>query len=158
MNGTLEAMARAIFKDWFVDFGPTRAKAEGRTPYLAPDIWDLFPDALDDEDKPVKTMGDIQTFAVTSEEDLTPDAIQQFRVPLIPAGTVLVSFKLTVGRVALAAKDMHSNEAIAHLVANHETPVANVFTYCFMKDFNYESLGSTSSIATAVNSKVDQGD
>lgn len=53
MNETLEAMARAIFKDWFVDFGPTRAKAEGRDPYLAPEIWELFPDALDDEDKPV---------------------------------------------------------------------------------------------------------
>ena len=52
MNGTLEAMARAVFKDWFVDFGPTRAKAEGREPYLAPELWDLFPDALDDEDKP----------------------------------------------------------------------------------------------------------
>ena len=35
MNETLEAMARAIFKDWFVDFGPTRAKVEGRTPYLS---------------------------------------------------------------------------------------------------------------------------
>ena len=43
MNETLEAMARAIFKDWFVDFGPTRAKAEGRPPYLAPDLWSLFP-------------------------------------------------------------------------------------------------------------------
>ena len=53
MNETLEAMARAIFKDWFVDFGPTRAKAEGRAPYLAPGIWNLFPNALDDEDKPV---------------------------------------------------------------------------------------------------------
>jgi type I restriction enzyme S subunit len=48
MNETLEAMARAIFKDWFVDFGPTRAKAEGRTPYLAPDIWSLFSDRFDD--------------------------------------------------------------------------------------------------------------
>ena len=53
MNATLEAMARAIFKDWFVDFGPTRAKAEGCTPYLAPELWDLFPDSLDDEGKPV---------------------------------------------------------------------------------------------------------
>ena len=53
MNETLEALARVIFKDWFVDFGPTRAKAEGRAPYLAPELWDLFPDALDDEDKPV---------------------------------------------------------------------------------------------------------
>ncbi|MCY4463697.1 MAG: restriction endonuclease subunit S [Albidovulum sp.] len=52
MNETLEAMARAIFRDWFVDFGPTRAKAEGREPYLAPELWDLFPDALDGEGKP----------------------------------------------------------------------------------------------------------
>ena len=53
MNETLEAMARAIFKDWFVDFGPTRAKAKGRAPYLAHEIWDLFPDAFDEADKPV---------------------------------------------------------------------------------------------------------
>ena len=53
MNETLETMARAIFKDWFVDFGPTRAKVAGRTPYLAPELWELFPDALDDEGKPV---------------------------------------------------------------------------------------------------------
>lgn len=52
MNGTLEAMARAIFKDWFVDFGPTRAKMEGRTPYLAPDIWSLFPECLDPAGNP----------------------------------------------------------------------------------------------------------
>ncbi len=52
-NETLEAMARAIFKDWFVDFGPTRAKAKGCAPYLAPELWDLFPDALDDEGKPM---------------------------------------------------------------------------------------------------------
>jgi len=52
MNETLEAMARAIFKDWFVDFGPVRAKMEGRAPYLAPEVWQLFPDRLDAEDKP----------------------------------------------------------------------------------------------------------
>ena len=46
-------MARAIFKDWFVDFGPTRARVEGYLPYLAADLWDLFPDALDEEDKPI---------------------------------------------------------------------------------------------------------
>ena len=52
MNETLEAMARALFKDWFVDFGPTRTKIEGRDPYLAPEIWDLFPDKLDEHGKP----------------------------------------------------------------------------------------------------------
>lgn len=52
MNKTLEAMAQAIFKNWFVDFGPTRAKRDGHSPYLAPDIWSLFPDRLDDEGTP----------------------------------------------------------------------------------------------------------
>jgi type I restriction enzyme, S subunit len=48
MNDILEQMARAIFRDWFVDFGPTRTKMEGGAPYLTPEIWSLFPDRLDD--------------------------------------------------------------------------------------------------------------
>ena len=43
MNETLEAMARAIFKSWFVDFDPVRAKMEGREPYLSPEACELFP-------------------------------------------------------------------------------------------------------------------
>ncbi len=50
MNRTLEEMARAIFQDWFVDFGPTQAKIEGREPYLPPELWDLFPDELTDSE------------------------------------------------------------------------------------------------------------
>ena len=50
MNETLEEMARAIFKDWFIDFGPTRAKMEGREPYLSAEVWDLFPDSLVDSE------------------------------------------------------------------------------------------------------------
>ena len=50
MNQTLEAMARAIFQDWFVDFGPTRAKMGGQEPYLPPELWDLFPDELVDSE------------------------------------------------------------------------------------------------------------
>lgn len=52
MNVTLEAMARALFRDWFVDFGPTRSKMAGTAPYLSPDLWELFPDGLDDDGKP----------------------------------------------------------------------------------------------------------
>ena len=48
MNETLEAMARAVFQDWFLDFGPVRAKLEGREPYLPSEPWDLFPDCLVD--------------------------------------------------------------------------------------------------------------
>jgi len=53
MNETLEAMARAIFKDWFVDFGPTRAKLEGRPAYLAAELWSQFPGSVDALDVPV---------------------------------------------------------------------------------------------------------
>lgn len=51
-NLTLEAMARTLFKDWFLDFGPVRAKMEGRDAYLPADLWQFFPDRLDDEGKP----------------------------------------------------------------------------------------------------------
>jgi type I restriction enzyme S subunit len=50
MGETLEAMARALFKSWFVDFNPIRAKAEGRDPGLPKPIADLFPDRLVDSE------------------------------------------------------------------------------------------------------------
>jgi type I restriction enzyme, S subunit len=46
MNETLEAMARAIFKDWFIDFGPTRAKMEGLDPCVPKAFSDYFPDSF----------------------------------------------------------------------------------------------------------------
>src|SRR5439155_3703245 len=46
MNKTLEAMARAVFKSWFVDFDPVCTKAEGRDPGLPQIIADLFPDSF----------------------------------------------------------------------------------------------------------------
>jgi type I restriction enzyme S subunit len=50
MNRTLEAMARAIFKSWFVDFDPGRAKTEGRNPSIPKKIADLFPDEFEDSE------------------------------------------------------------------------------------------------------------
>jgi type I restriction enzyme S subunit len=65
MSETLEAMARALFKSWFVDFDPVRAKAEGRDPGLPKPLADLFPGRLVDselgeipEGWPVETLGD----------------------------------------------------------------------------------------------------
>lgn len=48
MNETLESMAQAIFKSWFVDFDPVRAKAEGRDTGLPEEIADLFPDSFEE--------------------------------------------------------------------------------------------------------------
>jgi type I restriction enzyme, S subunit len=50
MNETLEAMARALFKSWFVDFDPVRAKAEGRDTGLPKHIAGLFPDSFEDSE------------------------------------------------------------------------------------------------------------
>lgn len=50
MNETLEEMARALFKSWFVDFDPVRAKAEGRDSGLPKHLADLFPDRLVDSE------------------------------------------------------------------------------------------------------------
>ena len=50
MNHTLEAMAKAIFKSWFVDFDPVRAKAEGRPTGLPDDIAALFPDSFENSE------------------------------------------------------------------------------------------------------------
>jgi len=54
MSETLEAMARTLFKSWFVDFDPVRAKAEGRDPDLPKSLADLFPDCFEDSE-----LGDI---------------------------------------------------------------------------------------------------
>ena len=67
MNETLEAMARAIFKSWFVDFDPVRAKAAGQQPPgLAPHIANLFPDEFEESELgqipkgwSVGTLGDV---------------------------------------------------------------------------------------------------
>ncbi len=50
MNETLEEMARAIFKSWFVDFDPVRAKSEGRGIGLPEHMADLFPDRFEDSE------------------------------------------------------------------------------------------------------------
>ena len=66
MSETLEAMARALFKSWFVDFDPVRAKMEGRDPGLPKPLADLFPARLVDselgeipEGWEVGTLGDV---------------------------------------------------------------------------------------------------
>ncbi len=207
MNETLEAMAQAIFRDWFVDFGPVRRKLEGTTdpvaimgglipdPARAAELAALFPDTLGDDDAPqdwvfttlgeafdvkigrtpprkeaehfaprgvgerwmsIRDMGACGTFIIATAEGLTKTAVETFRVPPIPDQTVVVSFKLTVGRVAITAGTMFSNEAIAQLRAKAGSP-SPWFTYCWMKMFDYNQLGSTSSIATAVNSDSIKG-
>ncbi|MFA7588240.1 MAG: restriction endonuclease subunit S [Novosphingobium sp.] len=84
-NETLETMAQAIFRDWFVDFGPVRRKMAGTTdpvaimgglmpdPTRATELAVLFPDALGDDDLPLGwTAGDFGDLATTAGESVDP--------------------------------------------------------------------------------------
>jgi type I restriction enzyme, S subunit len=92
MNETLEAMTRAIFKDWFVDFGPTRAKMEGRAPYLTPELWSLFPDRFDDEGKPKGwRQYRLEELVTHSRETMSPsdfpiEVFEHYSLPAFDAG------------------------------------------------------------------------
>jgi len=90
MNATLEAMARALFKSWFVDFDPVRAKMAGRDAGLPKDVADLFPDRLVDselgeipEGWDVQKLSDVAEGLRQKENPLkSPDAMyQHFSIP-----------------------------------------------------------------------------
>lgn len=196
-NQTLEAMAQAIFKSWFVDFDPVKAKMNGEQPKgmdavtaslfpeklveselgLIPEGWEVLPsekvatvaigktpprkepqwfseDSKDVTWISIRDMGNTGTFALDSSEYLTQEAVDKFNVKVIPDNTLILSFKLTVGRVAITHGEMTTNEAIAHYKLSDNARVSTNYLYSYMKQFNFESLGSTSSIAKAVNSKI----
>ena len=100
----------------------------------------------------IKDMGEPGAYSFDSSEYLTPQAVVTKNVRRVPKGSVLLSFKLTIGRVKIAAVDMTTNEAIACFAS--DDPAKLAYLYPFLLSFDYNGLGSTSSIATAVNSKT----
>lgn len=103
----------------------------------------------------ISDMGTCGLYISSSSEQLTKEAVKRHNVKVVPDNTVLLSFKLTVGRVAITNGEMATNEAIAHFKTDKKE--INEYLYCYLKCFNYQTMGSTSSIATAVNSKIIKG-
>ena len=97
-------------------------------------------------------MGNSGTYILNTSEYLTEEAVKSHNVKVIPANTVLLSFKLTVGRVSITSEEMTTNEAIAHFVTDKDFVIE--YLYLNLKNYNYNSLGSTSAISTAINSKI----
>ena len=196
-NATLEAIAQALFKSWFVDFDPVRARMEGRSPEGMDEATAaLFPDGFEESalglvptgwrasvmdevsvvgigktpprKEPqwfsesandmrwvsIRDMGVSGAFASQTSEYLTDEAIEKFNVRRVPDSTVLLSFKMTIGRVAITDGEMTTNEAIAHFKLDQRSPLSSEYLYLHLKQFDYSTLSSTSSIADAVNSKT----
>ena len=99
----------------------------------------------------IKDMGKNGKYLENTKEYLTHDAVESFNIHIVKKGTILLSFKLTVGRLSIANHDVCTNEAIAHL---SNPKINRNYLYYYLKNFNYDTLGSTSSIATAVNSTI----
>jgi type I restriction enzyme S subunit len=196
-NATLESITQALFKSWFVDFDPVRAKAEELEPAgMDADTAALFPDSfeesklglvpkgwvvstLDDisdvgigKTPPrkeahwftentddvrwvsIRDMGSSGAFLTETSECLTASAVSRFNVRKVPDNTVLLSFKMTIGRVAITSGEMTTNEAIAHCKLTEQSPLSSEYIYLHLRQFDYSTLSSTSSIADAVNSKT----
>ena len=175
INDNLEQQAQALFKSWFVDFEPFKdgkfveselgmipegcrvGKAEdfyniniGKTPPRKEQIW-FSSNSSDYTWVSISDLGSCGRFVFTSSEFLTHEAIKRHNIILVPKDTILLSFKLTIGRVGIAGTELTTNEAIARFITSDEN---REYTYFLLKGYNYEKLGSTSSIATAVNSKI----
>jgi type I restriction enzyme S subunit len=96
MNQTLEAMARAVFKSWFVDFDPVRAKAEGRDPGLPRDLAALFPDSFEDSElgeipkgweiKTVADLAELNSWTLSKSDDL--DRIEYVEISEVSRGDI----------------------------------------------------------------------
>jgi len=154
----LEQMAENLYKEWFVRFrfpGYEHVEFEitiGKTPDRK--IFEYFSN-IPECNYPWISISDMRsasTFVFKTKEYLTFNAVNTCNVKIIPKNTVLVSFKLTVGQVAITTSDMCTNEAIAHFTTDNAT--MREYIYLYLKKFQYSDLGNTSSIGTAVNSKI----
>ena len=114
MNATLEAMARALFQSWFVDFDPVRAKLDGRQPAgLDPATAALFPNEFEDSELghipkgwTVGNVGDLATlnrggmnpadFPTETFEHFSLPAFDEGRSPKVEFGSAIMSNKLIV--------------------------------------------------------------
>lgn len=161
INDNLEQQTMALYRQMFVETSNDTRRAcrvdecfdisIGKTPPRKEAQW-FSMNPTDCIWVSISDMGRCGMYIADSSEYLTHESVEKFNIKVVPDNTVLLSFKLTVGRVAITDGAMATNEAIAHFKT--DKPEINEYLYCYLKDFNYQTMGSTSSIATAVNSKI----
>ncbi|MGB3197968.1 MAG: restriction endonuclease subunit S, partial [Saprospiraceae bacterium] len=102
----------------------------------------------------IKDINNSTVYMLNTSETVTENAVNKFNMNVAKIDTVILSFKLTVGKVAITTEEMVTNEAIAHFNIDDESRMISEYIYFYLKNFPYDSLGSTSSIGTAINSKI----
>ncbi len=162
-NKTLEQLAETLFRQWFVEeaeeswavgtLGDIFDIGIGRTPPRQEHLW-FSTNPKDIKWVSIRDMGISGIYIDQVSEYLTQEAVERFSIPIIPENTVLLSFKMTIGRIAISTEEMLSNEAIAHFKQKKNSRLFPEFLYLFLKRFRWELLGSTSSIVEAINSKM----
>lgn len=124
----------------------------GKTPPRKQNEWFSFNHADNVIWMSIKDMGNAGAYLIDSSEYLTRQAVEKFNIRKCQPGSILLSFKLTIGRVGIVANEMVTNEAIACFASDDQRKLA--YLYPLLLTYDYSSMGSTSSIATAVNSKM----
>lgn len=129
----------------------------GRTPPRNQPEW--FNSGASDDWKwvSIKDMGNCGKFITTTSETITDKAKETFNYATVASGTILLSFKLTLGRVVICDGEFVTNEAIAQLPIKDPSTIDRDYLYYYLKNYNWSNIGNTSSIATAVNSKMVKG-
>ncbi len=162
-NKTLEQLAETLYRKWFANDSGGNLKVEplgkvfdigiGRTPPRKEHQWfTLSPSDI--KWVSIKDMGTNGVYMDTVSEYLTKEAIEKFSVPVIPESTVMLSFKMTIGRLSISTEKMVSNEAIAHFKQKEGSVLFPEFLYLFLKTYSWAELGSTSSIVESINSQI----
>ncbi|HLW32651.1 MAG TPA: restriction endonuclease subunit S [Aequorivita sp.] len=167
-NDTLEEIAQTIFKEWFGNYqvgdelpegwrvgklGEEFDISIGRTPPRKETQW--FSDTPTGKKWiSIRDIGSCGVYIENTAEYLTDEAIEKFNIPVIPKNTTILSFKMTVGKLTITTEDMLSNEAIAHLKLKDGTYLTSEYIYLYLQNLDFNSLGSTSSIVTAINSTI----
>jgi len=79
-----------------------------------------------------------------TKEKITDEAIRHSNVKLIPKGTTLLSFKLSIGKTAIAGADLYTNEAIAALIPKDNSTILNEFLFCLFNSnvIDLENVGN----------------
>lgn len=124
-----------------------------RTPPRAESEW-FSTNSKDKKRISIKDMVNSWPYIFSTSEYLTEEAVNKFNIPRIPENTTILSFKMTVWKLAITTEEMLSNEAIAHLKIKNNSKLYSEFIYLYLQNLDFNTLWSTSSIVTAINSTI----